>query len=139
MLYNRIFEQSITFSKRNRVLYFRIFMHIDARDMSPPLTFCCIIEYPPQSDEFHKYPKMTPSILEGHFRFLYKCTDLQIYLGNRRSNYTNICTNYCISLVSSGTINNFSISSYLISRDEFLIFTFFFTFSNFWNLKMTKS
>ena len=43
-------------------------------------------------------------------------------MGNRRSNYTN----YCISLVSSGTINNFSISSYLISRDEFQIFTFFY-------------
>ena len=29
------------------MLYFKIFIHIDARDLSPPLTFCCIIEYPP--------------------------------------------------------------------------------------------
>ena len=29
------------------MLYFRIFMHIDARELSPPLTFCCIIEYTP--------------------------------------------------------------------------------------------
>ena len=38
---------SIKISKRNRMSYFRIFMHIDARELSPPLTFCLIIEYPP--------------------------------------------------------------------------------------------
>ena len=49
MSYIRIFEHSIRFSKRNRVSYFRIFMHIHARELSPPLTFCLIIEYPPQT------------------------------------------------------------------------------------------
>ena len=46
MLYIRIFEQSTKFSKRNRVLYFGICMQIDARELSPPETFCCIIESP---------------------------------------------------------------------------------------------
>ena len=47
MSYIRIFEHSIRFSKRNRVSYFRIFLHIDARELSPPQTFCLIIESPP--------------------------------------------------------------------------------------------
>ena len=47
MSYIRIFEHLIRFSKRNRVSYFRIFLHIDARELSPPQTFCLIIESPP--------------------------------------------------------------------------------------------
>ena len=33
-------------SKRNRVSYFRFFMHIDARELSPPHNFCLIIDTP---------------------------------------------------------------------------------------------
>ena len=47
MSHFRIFEHSIKISKRNRVSHFRIFMHIDARDMSPSHTFCLILEYTP--------------------------------------------------------------------------------------------
>ena len=46
MSYIRIFEHSIRFSKRNRVSYFRIFLHIDARELSPSHNFCLIIESP---------------------------------------------------------------------------------------------
>ena len=46
MSYFRIFENSIKISKRYRVSYFRIFMHIDACELSPSLNFCLIVEYP---------------------------------------------------------------------------------------------
>ena len=46
MLYNRVREHSQIFSKRNRVFYNRFFMHINARDRSPPLNFCFIIDTP---------------------------------------------------------------------------------------------
>ena len=47
MFYNRVCEQAIRFSSRNRVFYFRVFMHINSRDESPSLNFCFILGYPP--------------------------------------------------------------------------------------------
>ena len=40
------------------------------------------ISYGVKSSDFKNLQKW--HFLEGHFRFLYKYTDLQIYLGNRR-------------------------------------------------------
>ena len=47
MFYIRVCEHLTLFSKRNLVLYFRVFMHIDARDETLSQTFCFIIGYPP--------------------------------------------------------------------------------------------
>ena len=65
MLYNRIYEHLIKFSKKNRVLYFRIFINVDARDLSPPLTFCCIIEYTPYYFNKLRCRSMLRSLLSG--------------------------------------------------------------------------
>ena len=116
MLYFRLFEHfkcciidfaehSIKFWKRNRVLYFSIFMHIDARDMSPPLTFCCIIESTP-------YNRVPP--VHGHGR-------AEVGL-NRRSLLSPVPEEY--SFKKSSVIWNliFFISVWMFARNFFEIF-----------------
>ena len=80
------------------------------------------ISYGVKSSDFKNLQKW--HFLEGHFRFLYKYTDLLIYLGNRRPNYG-------ISLVSSVPVRpsitpSLSLLIWFLETDfRFLHFRFF--------------